>query len=88
MSEVNFKFNNGDLLRDSVTGYEGVVMVRAEYSTGCHHYGLQPRNPKDNVLGVWEWIDQSRLSLVERSVVSFNLPKDGTTSGAFPSGPS
>ena len=87
MSDVKFKYNNGDLLRDSVTGYEGIVMVCSEYSTGCHHYGLQPRKPKDGKLGDWEWLDQSRLSLVKKEVVNFKIPEDGTTSGAFPSGP-
>ena len=88
MSKIKFKYSNGDLLRDSVTGYEGIVRVCAVYSTGCHHYGLQPVSPKDGKLGDWGWLDQSRLSLAKKGAVSFRIPEDGTTSGAFPSGSS
>lgn len=85
--KAKFKWDNGDLLRDEVTGLEGIVMVRAEYSTGCHHYGLLPRtlNEKGEVKE-WHWLDASRLLKVETSAVTFNIEKE-RTSGAFPSGP-
>lgn len=86
MSSVNFKFENGDKLCDQVTGLEGVVMVRAEYSTGCIHYGLQAQNLKDGEPRDWHWLDQSRLYLVESKAVTFKI-LEGTTSGAFPAGP-
>lgn len=83
---MRFKYDCGDLLRDSVTGLEGVVMVRAEYSTGCHHYGLLPRGLQDGKEPDWTWLDQSRLSLVESAVVKFNTDHTAT-SGPFPAGP-
>jgi hypothetical protein len=86
MSAVTFKYENGDKLRDRVTGLEGVVMVRAEYSTGCVHYGLLSQALKDGKPADWEWIDQSRLDLVESAVVSFNVDPN-RASGSFPSGP-
>ena len=87
MSKVKFKYKNGDLLRDTVTGLTGVVMVRAEYSTGCHHYGIQPRTlTKDGETKSWTWLDQSALELVDEAVVDFKIVKNGT-SGAFPTGP-
>lgn len=87
MSNVNFKYENGDILKDKVTGLEGVVMVRAEYSTGCHHYGLQPQVVKEGKSPDWDWLDQSRLELVKKGAVKFGV-KNKPTSGAFPSGPS
>ena len=87
MSTANFKFENGDLLKDRVTGLNGVVMVRAEYSTGCHHYGIQPRKIIDEAKEPdWIWLDQSRLELVEAGTVQFAISKE-TPSGSFPSGP-
>jgi hypothetical protein len=86
MSTVDFKFENGDKLRDKPSGFEGIVMVRAEYSTGCVHYGLLSQTLKDGAPMDWHWIDQSRLELVAEKAVSFDV--DPTkTSGAFPSGP-
>ena len=87
MSKVKFKYENGDLLRDKVSGLTGVVMVRAEYSTGCHHYGIQPRTlTKDGETKCWNWLDQSQLELVDKTVISFKVDNTAT-SGAFPSGP-
>lgn len=87
MSAVNFKFNNGDILRDKVTGFTGVVMVCAAYATGCHHYGLLPQELREGRPAEWEWIDVSRLEQVKPVAVNFN--QDGNkTSGPSPKGPS
>ena len=83
---VNFKYNLGDELRDKVTGYSGIVMVQAQYSTGCLHYGLASDNLKDGATQDWEWFDGSRLELVKENVVSFDVDAD-KPSGPFPSGP-
>ncbi|MEW8200224.1 MAG: hypothetical protein AB2777_21540 [Candidatus Thiodiazotropha endolucinida] len=86
MSTVNFVYENGDLLKDKVTGLTGVVMVRAEYSTGCHHYGIQPQTTIDGKEPDWTWLDQSRLELAEKDAVEFNIPSR-TLSGPVPTGP-
>jgi len=86
MSKVNFEHENGDVLKDKVSGFEGVVMVRAEYSTGCIHYGMQSQDMKDGEPRDWHWLDQSRLELVKSGVVEFDII-EGSTSGPFPSGP-
>lgn len=86
MSTVDFKYELGDTLRETVTGFKGVVMVRAEYSTGCIHYGLQSSKLKDGVMQDWYWLDASRLELVKSRKVKFNVDKN-KPSGAFPSGP-
>ena len=88
MSAVNFKYECGDLLKDKVTGITGIVMVRAEYSTGCHHYGLQNQKPKDNGDAKdWRWLDQSQVKRVKKAVVKFDIDAN-CTSGPMPEGPS
>ncbi len=86
MKTINFKFSNGDTLRDKVTGLTGVVMVCAAYATGCHHYGLLPRELQNGKQADWEWIDVSRLELVEPASVTFNQDEN-QTSGPSPCGP-
>ena len=86
MSTVNFKYENGDILKDKVTGLKGVVMVRAEYSTGCHHYGIQSEKLESGKPVDWEWLDQSRLELVKKNAVAFSFDT-AKPSGCFPSGP-
>ena len=79
----NFKFSMGATLRDKVTGFEGVVMVRAEYFTGCNHYGLCWTNCPEGKLAEWQWLDQSRLELVDKKeIVLFDIEKP--TSGPHP----
>lgn len=81
-------FNNGDLLRDNVTGLEGIVMVVAHYSSGCIHYGLQTQKTKDDgTLADWTWLDQSRFSSVKGGAVKFNFDLERRTSGPMPCGP-
>lgn len=81
------KYGMGDTLKDIVSGYEGIVMVIALYSTGCLHYGLAPNKVKDdNSLGNWEWLDQSRLVLVETKTIKFAI-ENNSYSGALPNPP-
>jgi len=86
-NKVKFKYANGDILRDIVSGYTGVVMVQAYYSTGCKHYGIQSQElnstgePRD-----WHWLDESRVELIQEKEVFFRWKK-GSSSGPMPSGP-
>ena len=34
------KVELGSLVRDKITGFEGIVMGRTEYLTGCAHVGV------------------------------------------------
>ena len=81
------KYNNGDLLKDKITGLDGIVMVVAHYATGCIHYGLQSRKlQKDGTPYEWNWLDQSRLECIKSCKIDFEL--DGNnTSGPSPKGP-
>ncbi len=57
-----FRFAIGSILKDEVTGFEGVVMGRTEYITGCLQYALCPRKmTKDGKLPEWHWFDEDRL---------------------------
>lgn len=61
MSEI-FKFKNGQVLKDTVTGFEGAVMSRTEYFTGCRQYALCPLLlTKDKEIPDWTAFDESRL---------------------------
>lgn len=36
------RINLGDKARDTITGFEGICIVRSEYISGCTRVGLQP----------------------------------------------
>lgn len=38
-----FKFENGDEVKDTITGFAGVVVARTEWLNGCIRYVVQSR---------------------------------------------
>jgi hypothetical protein len=61
-----FKYNQGDKLKDSITGFEGVVTVRTDFINGCIRYGIQsPDLDKDGKPTDVEYFDEPQLNLVE-----------------------
>ena len=60
------KFKMKDTLRDTVTGFAGVVLAITDHVTGCVHYGLQTQSlDKDGKVREYEWFDESRLKRVK-----------------------
>ena len=47
MATVEFKYKNGDTLRDKLSGLEGTVVASTLWLNGCIRYFLQPRGIKD-----------------------------------------
>ncbi len=83
---MEFKFDNGQVLKDKVSGFQGVVVAKTHYYTGCRHYGLCSQELHDGKPVDWEWFDESRLFLVigEESVLE---KPQAQTSGSFPNAP-
>lgn len=56
-----FSINLGAHVRDTITGFRGVVTARIEYLTGCRQYTLTPTTLHDAKPIPSEWFDESRL---------------------------
>lgn len=83
-----FKYEIGQILKDKITGFEGVVMARSEYYTGCNQYGLARRNlDKDGRVGGWEWIDEIRLTLTGESIDVDHKARTENPGGPAPHAP-
>jgi len=82
------KFGLGDLVRELVSGFEGVIMAITAYHTGCTHYGILQKALTDKgKIPEWEWVDESLLTLVEEKHVILNVgdqKKKKPRSGIFP----
>jgi len=58
----NFKFALGEVVKDRITGFKGVVVCQSRYLTGCHRYGLQSQElTKDGKPADWNYIDEDCL---------------------------
>ena len=58
-----FEFELGSILRDNVTGFEGVVTGRSQWINGSNTYCLKPQKLKDGMPQSTEWFDEAVLSL-------------------------
>lgn len=53
----------GKKARDKITGFEGIIVCRCTYLTGCDQYGLVPL-AKDGVIKSSEWFDEGRIEVI------------------------
>lgn len=52
----------GDVVKDKITGFEGVAIAQTEYINGCKRILVQPANlTSDGAMLVAEWIDESQV---------------------------
>ncbi len=62
------RFELGDILKDRVTGFEGVAIGRTAWFTGCDTVGIKPTTLKDGKTIDAEWFDIRRIVKVEEKV--------------------
>lgn len=74
----------GDKVKDSVTGFTGIVTARTTFLHGCVRCGVQSDKLKDGKPVDAVWIDEPQLSLVKAAVVKEGKHDDG---GPCPSTP-
>jgi len=79
-------FELGEVLRDIISGFQGVALGRTDYHTGCTHYGLCPQGLKDGRPIEWQWFDVTRLERVEGVEKIVKTPRT-PTGGPFPNAP-
>jgi hypothetical protein len=69
----DFKFQNGDELKDKITGFRGVVISRGDYLTGCNRYALKPQKlMKDKKIQDAEWFDEDQLILIKKKKIDLS----------------
>lgn len=67
---MSFKFDVGDMLKDTITGFQGVAVARTQWLNGCMRYQLQPTKlAKDGKLQDEAVFDEHQLSLVKAAAV-------------------
>lgn len=56
----------GDVAKDTITGFEGVVVARTEWLNNCVRLSLQPKKLQDNGKPIdSETFDETQLVVVE-----------------------
>ena len=67
---TEFKHELGKVGRDIITGFEGIIIGRAEHLTGCNQYGIAPKTLKDGVRIQTEWFDEGRIEIVGEGITA------------------
>ncbi len=67
--EVDFKFSNGQKVKDLVTGMKGIIDCAALWLNGCKRYSVQPPMKKGETEKPesW-WIDEQQLELIDEGL--------------------
>lgn len=61
-----FKFSQEDKVKDTITGFEGVVIARTDFINGCIRYGIQSiKLDKEGKPIDVEYFDEQQLVLVK-----------------------
>ena len=69
MTTKDFKFSNGDQVKEKITGFAGTITGTCFYLTGCNQY-LITTKPKDEFSEpISLWYDEARLSIVSEGVI-------------------
>ena len=67
--KVEFKFKNGQEVRDVVSGFTGIVDCSSLWLNGCRRYSVQPKIKEgDNALPQSIWLDEESLEKVSDGV--------------------
>lgn len=65
-----FEFELGAVLKDNITGFEGVVTGRSQWISGNNTYCLKPQKLKDGMPQKTEWFDEVVLSVKKKKAAS------------------
>ena len=69
----------GQKAKDIITGFEGIIVGKADYLYGCSQYGIVPQLNKDGKRGDCEWFDEGRIRVLGKGVLpkSVRVEKNG-----------
>lgn len=65
MTTKNFKFANGDQVKEKITGFAGTITGTCFYLTGCNQYLVTAKAKDEFSEGTGLWFDEGRLELIE-----------------------
>lgn len=71
---VNYEAKLGDLVRDRVSGFQGIAVSLHRYLQGCDRMSVQPKVKKDGTLPESKSFDAPDLEVLERAAVNYAEP--------------
>lgn len=72
-----FKFNLGDEVKDTITGFPGVVICRSQWLNNCNTYTVQSKKLKDGAPQTGQAFDEPQLTLLKEKQVKTHQKTGG-----------
>lgn len=60
----------GDQVKDSISGFKGIVVGRAEFLYGCVQLSIAPQETKDGRVLDTVWLDEDRVVVTEENALA------------------
>lgn len=83
ISTSTYNVERGDRVRDSITGYTGIVLARSEYLNGCVRFLVVSEKLEDGK-SVDETFDAHQLEILEKGAVPAMAIADSTAGKVAP----
>lgn len=68
MQIVNARINNGDRVKDVITGFTGIVTCRLEYLNGCTRLQVSPEKLIEGKMAEPLYFDEPQMVLVKAGI--------------------
>lgn len=68
MSGLIFKHKLGERAKDKITGFEGILIARCEFLTGCNRYCIQPTELKDGKPIDSIYFDEDQIEILSHGI--------------------
>jgi hypothetical protein len=72
-----FEYGLGEIVKDVITGFSGVIIGRCDYLTGCKQYQINPQKLDEK--GIPQealWIDESQVEKTRKKPLVLNKKGD------------
>ena len=71
---MNNNINLGDQVKDTITGFTGVVVSQATFLNGCARINIQSQKLKEGVPTDPRWFDTTQIKLVKANAIGAGPP--------------
>lgn len=71
-----FKHKMGEIAKCKVTGYEGMIVTRCEWLTGCNTYGLQSKSKDGEAPPERQYFDEGTLEITGKGLSKKDVKAD------------
>ena len=63
---MEFKFELGEQVKDTITGFQGVIIAKTKWLNGCVRYGIQSKKRTAEGKSIEDTIDEQQLVSIEK----------------------